>query len=800
MKSEKLQLKINNKFLKLCPIIFIIAVWLIFASPYFLKNKVPFPSTYQVNNFAPWSAYEKFWGPVKNGAMPDIITQIYPWRNLVIETWKSGQIPLWNPYSFAGNPLLANYQSAALSPFNLLFFIIPFVDAWSIFVLIQPLLAGFFMYIFVRSLLRSKFASLISSISFMFCGFITAWMGYATLGYALLFLPLALFCVEKYYQTKQFLYLFLLAFTIPLSFFSGHFQISLYFLITLLAYIFFKLISSKTIHITFYLLLYIFFGLLMSMPQILPSIELYLHSFRSDIFQTSEAIPFEYLPTIFAPDFFGNPVTRNDWFGHYAEWAGFIGILPLTLSMYAIFKKDHRIIFFLIVGVLSLISAIDNPLSSLIVSLKIPVISTSALSRVIVLFSFSFAVLSAFGLDVLREFTGKRNIKKIIVPFLILGTILVCIWGILLVGEIMSADKITIAKRNFVLPTIFFGIATASVLLSVFDKKFAFVALFILLLTASFDSYRFAQKWMPFDPRNLVFPKTETSESFSKISGFNRALGNLGGEASIYYKLPSVEGYDALHMKRYAEFISFIEDGKPRDLNRSVVIFPKNGLHTPKAINLLNIRYIVHKLADDQAGWTFPYWRYPKNQFRLIYKDKKYEFYENTESLPHAFLVGKYRIIKDPNKIIEEMFSDKFDLRTEVILEQDPGIKNSEGKIGTVNINAYTPNKISLSVNARKEGVLFMSDNYFKGWKAEINGVEVPIYRANYTFRALAIREGKHTVVLIYDPLSFKFGILLAGIGLFGISSIFWLPKILNPLNLIFSSRSQKDRQFQGYQ
>src|SRR3989344_3320506 len=262
----------NKYLLKLWPIIFIFIVWFIFSHPYFLKNKVPFPSTYQVNNFAPWSADGKFAGPVKNGAMPDIITQIYPWRYLAIEMWKSGQVPLWNPYSFSGTPLLANYQSAVLSPFNALFFILPFVDAWSILVLIQPLMAGNFMYLFVRSLERSKIGSLIASVSFMFCGFITVWMGYATLPFAFLFLPLALFCIEKYYQTSNPMFLLFLSISVPLSFFSGHFQISLYYLFFTITYILYKFLITKNILNTFYLILSTFLGLLISMPQLLPSI------------------------------------------------------------------------------------------------------------------------------------------------------------------------------------------------------------------------------------------------------------------------------------------------------------------------------------------------------------------------------------------------------------------------------------------------------------------------------------------------------------------------------------------------
>src|SRR3989338_9152684 len=95
-------------------LIFLIIVWFVFSSPYFLQGKIPYSSTYQVNFFPPWSIYEKFQGPVKNNAMPDIATQIFPWKKLTIDTYKSGQLPMWNPYNFSGNPHLANNQSAVL--------------------------------------------------------------------------------------------------------------------------------------------------------------------------------------------------------------------------------------------------------------------------------------------------------------------------------------------------------------------------------------------------------------------------------------------------------------------------------------------------------------------------------------------------------------------------------------------------------------------------------------------------------------------------------------------------------------
>jgi len=59
------------------------------------------------------------------------------------------------------------------------------------------------MYFCIRAFKLGKEASVIGALGFMFCGFITTWMSYGTLVYAILFLPLAIFAVEKYYQTKK---------------------------------------------------------------------------------------------------------------------------------------------------------------------------------------------------------------------------------------------------------------------------------------------------------------------------------------------------------------------------------------------------------------------------------------------------------------------------------------------------------------------------------------------------------------------------------------------------------------------
>ena len=755
------------------PIILIFAVWFVFSSPYFLKQKVPFSSTYLVNFFSPWNAYPGFASPVKNNAMPDIISQIYPWKSFTIDSLKRLQIPLWNPYSFSGTPHLANYQSAVLSPFNLLFLILPLIDAWSLLILLQPLLAGIFMYLALRSFKLKKESSIIGSLAFMFCGFITTWMAYGTLAYSILFLPLAIFAIEKYYQTKKYKYLMLVSFSIPLSFFSGHFQISLYFLLFLILFSVYKLISTKNLRDFAWVIFYLFIGIFISLPQLLPSIELYAQSLRSSIFQKIEVIPWGYLPTFIAPDFLGNPVTRNDWFGHYAEWNAYLGLVPLMLAVYAVFRKRTKdIIFFALMAALTILLSLQTPLLDLLVFLKIPVLSTSAVSRIIVLFSFSMSVLAAFGFEKLYEDIKEKNRKYIYYWIGFFALLFALLWVIVLMKLFMPFDKAIIAKQNLLLPTLIFALTTFFIFVSFVNslklrKNITFYSIlpFVLILIISFDMLRFANKWMPFDPRSLMYSNTPVVSEFAKISGYDRVVSNLGTEATIYYRLPSIEGYDAVYIKRYGEFIASLKDGNLQESPRSVVTFSKLGLYNKEAINLLGIKYIIHKTSDDHASWTFPFWTYKDNTFLKLYDDNVYQIFQNKDVLPRTFLVNKYFVEQNPQKILDKMFNSNLNLRDEVVLEQNPNFK-LESVPGFAKISDYSPNKVVINTNSNGNSLLFISDTFYPGWEAFVDNNKTTIYRADYTFRAIYVPKGSHKIVFVYSPFSFKVGIILAVLAL----------------------------------
>ena len=134
---------------------------------------------------------------------------------------------------------------------------------------------------------------------------------------------------------------------------------------------------------------------------------------------------------------------------------------------------------------------------------------------------------------------------------------------------------------------------------------------------------------------------------------------------------------------------------------------------------------------------------------------------------------------KDEQKIIDTLFLESFDRARQIVLEEDPEVEKSN-KIGSAKITEYGLNKVVVQTESDVPSLLFLSDVWYPGWKAKVDGKESKIYRADYTFRAVVVPEGKHKVEFIYSPDSFKYGVLLAIAGAIGIFSMLYFGRLKN--------------------
>ena len=116
-------------------------------------------------------------------------------------------------------------------------------------------------------------------------------------------------------------------------------------------------------------------------------------------------------------------------------------------------------------------------------------------------------------------------------------------------------------------------------------------------------------------------------------------------------------------------------------------------------------------------------------------------------------------------KLLKLFYDPLFDSKT-ILLEKKPFPEPTNSQINEAKIIEYTPNKVTIETNSDAPKLLFLSDNYYPGWIATIDGIETPILVADYTFRAVGVPAGSHKVIFLYDPLSFKVGL---GISIFAL-------------------------------
>ncbi len=142
--------------------------------------------------------------------------------------------------------------------------------------------------------------------------------------------------------------------------------------------------------------------------------------------------------------------------------------------------------------------------------------------------------------------------------------------------------------------------------------------------------------------------------------------------------------------------------------------------------------------------------------------------YENLAALRRAFVVHGSRTIDGDVGAIALLRDPGFDPSRQVVLT---GTSKSEGKSfaysGTeaseVKLLRYGAERIEIKATLESPGYLVLTDAFYPGWQAEIDGTPAPILCADIYFRAVALDAGEHTVTMQYRPQSVFHGLAIGG-------------------------------------
>lgn len=131
---------------------------------------------------------------------------------------------------------------------------------------------------------------------------------------------------------------------------------------------------------------------------------------------------------------------------------------------------------------------------------------------------------------------------------------------------------------------------------------------------------------------------------------------------------------------------------------------------------------------------------------------------------PRAFVPARLHPVRTQEEAIAHL-RQTADPSAEVAVAADsmpPGLPASMD--GTVRMTAYLAEHIELAAQMRTPGLVVLSDTYFPGWEASVDGRPAPIVRANYFVRGVYLGSGEHQVVFRYAPRSYRVGAAVSGL------------------------------------
>jgi hypothetical protein len=176
-------------------------------------------------------------------------------------------------------------------------------------------------------------------------------------------------------------------------------------------------------------------------------------------------------------------------------------------------------------------------------------------------------------------------------------------------------------------------------------------------------------------------------------------------------------------------------------------------------------------LIDERSGSFQALILSDQGRFRLAHSGDV-KIYENLDVLPRAFLVHSAVAADDDEAALALMRDEAFDPAEEVVLSADegtlPGLEPVQGSEFT-GVTHYAPERVEIEVRAESPAYLVLTDAWYPGWEATVDGELVPIQRADLLFRAVAVDAGTHRVAFTFRPASLRTGAVVSLVGLIGL-------------------------------
>ena len=729
----------------------------------------------------PWKELQEQFGFHRpHNPMFDPIQQYLPWRIYAVESVRSGFVPLWNPYAFCGTPFLANLQSTLLYPLNLLFLTTGAKHGFGVSAILHLALGGLFMYALLRTLELRPAAALLGALVLMFNGFTVAWLEFPTLSlWVFMWLPAMLLCYERAVRAPRSLWPVLCALVVGVQFLGGHLQISAYVVIAFILYVVVRVISRRDRTAGRPLAIAIALGslavgLALAAGQILPTLELARQTGRvghAAGAAVKTAFPLGHLILYLVPNFLGNPVDYNYWGDfrdpgvlNFFETACYVGVLPLFLAAVGLRRaflgaqasrlQQQPAWFFGGVAAFGFLVAIGSPVYLVLYYLAPGFRELAGLGRTLCLTAFGLAGLAAVGSDHLLAQDKKERVRLPVICAVVgVGAVAAAMAGYTQYLRAVPASGFETYLARQVIVAVALMVAAAAVIslrmrLRIQGGVFAFLA--IVLVVA--DLFTIGINFNPFTDPSMAYPEMDSIRWLRQHAGHERVtslasdkLDWMAHNSAMVFGLRDIHGSDSLRVRRSFELVSGPE------LAQSLYPPPDSPL-----MDALGVRYLMTR-REVGEGWELGY-------------GGESPIYENKQALPRAFVVSDFRAGKD-EEFVDLLAGGSEELRrVALVAPSGPPLPipqtGAPPPDAAVSFVRDAPDEIVVETDTKQGGLLVVMDSYCPGWKAWLYETEVPIARADYGFRGVALPPGKQVVRFRYEPGTYGVGLFVSLVSL----------------------------------
>jgi hypothetical protein len=699
--------------------------------------------------------FDWIWGP-------DLAQQVLPWFQVQARAWNHGTIALWDPYVWAGQPLLGQAQPGAAYPLNWLLFSLPLrhdglIRWWALqwyFVVIR-FMALAFCYLLCRDLGRSRAASLVAGCVFALGGYIgnSGWPQWVS---GAVWLPLVFLFLLRAGRGQQPLRNAVLSGTfLGVAWLSGHHQVPMFYVLAAVgAWLWFIFRAGRPDWrmARAAVLAFAFTGLTGAL-QILPAYE-YGHLAKRwvgapealswnqpvpySVHETYDLKPFDLLGTVFP---------------HVSTHADpFVGLAALFLALLglAVGWRDARVRLLSAVGLGGLVYALGqhSVFQGFLYGLIPELDKARVVAAAIVVFEFAVAVLAAFGLDLVGGDGASPWPRRVMWGAFAFGLFTLAVFQ-----TIFFANKWSFTGADNVMLTPFIALAFAALVFAALrgavtrNQGAALMLLLVLLelgnnvgsvLTSRADASH--MKWL-----DQMRGNTDVAAFLKRQEAFPRA--NVGDDAFA-------ENWGALHgVEMWGGYLPSLTANRLR--------FDSTQL---PARLLWGVGYTISAK--------------PSTEGQLVFSSASgMRVYRHQEVFPRAWAIHELvqaLNAETGNRMVQEQLADfhRFGFTLDVDSGAAPPALEQCAGPEDVALAEHATDQVRIRANMACRGMVVLSDVFFPGWRADIDGNPAHIYEVNAAMRGVVVPRGDHIITMRYRPASAAAGGLLSLIGIVGAAAV----------------------------